>query len=142
MGLIQAAVGAVGGVLADQWKDFYTVPDGLPSTAALFAAVPQGTNAGRGSNTKGSSNIITNGSKIVVPEGYGLLLMQDGKIVGSSDLYNARVGKYGFLKISVPVWFYEENTNTINFYTMEFVEDPRTDFFKIEFDIDDGHSRG
>ena len=82
MGLIQAAVGAVGGMLADQWKDFYTVPGGLPPTAALFAAVPNGTNAGRGSNTKGSSNIITNGSKIVVPEGYGLLLFQDGKITG------------------------------------------------------------
>jgi len=82
MGLIQAVSGAVGGMLADQWKDFYTIPDGLPSTAALFAAVPHGTNAGRGSNTKGSSNIITNGSKIVVPEGYGLLLFQDGKITG------------------------------------------------------------
>src|SRR5687768_17955790 len=82
MGLIQAVAGAVGGMLADQWKDFYTVPDGLSSTAALFAAVPRGTNAGRGSNTKGSSNIITNGSKIVVPEGYGLLLFQDGAITG------------------------------------------------------------
>ena len=81
MGLVQAVVGAVGGMLADQWKDFFTVPDGLPPTAALFAAVPHGTNAGRGSNTKGSANII-NGSKIVVPEGYGLLLFQDGKITG------------------------------------------------------------
>lgn len=82
MGLVRAVTGAVGGVLADQWKDFYTVPAGLPSTAALFAAVPQGTNAGRGSNTSASSNIITNGSKIVVPEGYGLLLFQEGKITG------------------------------------------------------------
>jgi len=82
MGLLQAVAGSIGGTLADQWKDFYTVPGGLPSTAALFAAVPQGTNAGRGSNTHGSSNIITNGSKIVVPEGYGLLLMQDGRITG------------------------------------------------------------
>ena len=82
MGLIQAAVGSIGGMLADQWKDFHTIPDGLPPTAALFAAVPRGTNAGRGSNTKGSSNIITNGSKIVVPEGYGLLLFQDGAITG------------------------------------------------------------
>lgn len=82
MGLIQAVAGSVGGALADQWKDFYTVPAGLPGTAALFAAVPQGTNAGRGSNTKGSSNIISNGSKIVVPEGYGLLLFQDGAITG------------------------------------------------------------
>ena len=82
MGLIQAAVGSIGGTLADQWKDFYTVPDGLPATAALFAAVPRGTNAGRGSNTRGSTNIISNGSKIVVPEGYGLLLFQDGRLTG------------------------------------------------------------
>lgn len=82
MGLVQAVAGAVSGMLADQWKDFFTVPAGLPATAALFAAVPQGTNAGRGANTKGSSNIISNGSKIIVPEGYGLLLMQDGAITG------------------------------------------------------------
>ncbi len=80
MGLIQAVKGAVGGMLGDQWKDFLTIPDGLPPTAALFAAVPRGSNAGRGSNVHGSSNIISQGSKIVVPEGYGLLLMQDGKI--------------------------------------------------------------
>jgi membrane protease subunit (stomatin/prohibitin family) len=90
MGLVQAVVGSVGGMLADQWKDFYTVPAGLPATAALFAAVPQGTNAGRGSNTSGSTNIISNGSKIVVPEGYGLLLMQDGKITG----FAAEAGGY------------------------------------------------
>ena len=90
MGLIQAAVGSIGGALADQWKDFYTVPAGLPATAALFAAVPQGTNAGRGSNTKASSNIITNGSKIIVPEGYGLLLFQDGAITG----FAAEAGAY------------------------------------------------
>lgn len=82
MGLIRAATGAIGGMLADQWKDFHTIPDSLPPTAALFAAVPRGTNAGRGSNTKGSSNVISNGSKIIVPEGYGLLLMQDGAITG------------------------------------------------------------
>ena len=90
MGLIQAAAGAIGGMLADQWKDFYTIPAGLPSTAAVFAAVPQGTNAGRGSNTKGSSNIITNGTKIVVPEGYGLLLLQDGRITA----FAAEAGGY------------------------------------------------
>lgn len=90
MGLIQATVGSIGGMLADQWKDFYTVPEGLPATAALFAAVPRGTNAGRGSNTKASSNIITNGSKIVVPEGYGLLLFQDGAITG----FAAEAGGY------------------------------------------------
>jgi len=82
MGLIRAAVGALGGTLADQWKDFYTVPDGLPPTAALFAAVPRGENAGRGSNTRGSDGVISNGSRILVPEGYGLVLMEQGAITG------------------------------------------------------------
>ena len=97
MGLVQAVAGAVGGVLADQWKDFYTVPDGLPPTAALFAAVPRGTNAGRGSNTSGSSNIISNGSKIVVPEGYGLLLFQDGAISG----FAAEPGGYEWRSVDI-----------------------------------------
>jgi membrane protease subunit (stomatin/prohibitin family) len=82
MGLIQAAKGALGGTLADQWKDFLTVPEGLAPTAALFAAVPRGQNAGRGSNTKGSDGVITNGSRIVVPEGYGLVLLEEGAITG------------------------------------------------------------
>ena len=49
MGLLQAVKGAVGGTLGDQWKDFYTVPDGLPATAALFAAVPRGSRTARAS---------------------------------------------------------------------------------------------
>ena len=53
MGLIQAAVGAIGGTLADQWVDFYGVPDGIGSTVAVFPAVAKGQNAGRGSNTQG-----------------------------------------------------------------------------------------
>lgn len=80
MGLIRAWSGALGGTLADQWKDFFTVPPGLPQTAALFPAVLQGTNAGRGSDTRASDAIITNGSRIIVPEGYGLLTFQDGAL--------------------------------------------------------------
>jgi membrane protease subunit (stomatin/prohibitin family) len=90
MGLIQAAVGAIGGTLADQWKDFYTVPDGLAPTAAVFAAVQQGQNAGRGSNTRGSDGVITNGSRIIVPEGYGLVLLEQGAITG----FVAEAGAY------------------------------------------------
>jgi membrane protease subunit (stomatin/prohibitin family) len=90
MGLIKAFAGSVGGTLADQWKDFYTVPSTLAPTAALFAAVPRGTNEGRGSNSKASDGVITNGSKIVVPEGYGLVLMQDGAITG----FSAEAGGY------------------------------------------------
>ncbi len=82
MGFIKAFAGAIGGTFADQWKDFFVPPAGLAPTAALFPAVAQGQNAGRGSNTKGSENIITNGSRIVVPEGYGLLTFQDGQLTG------------------------------------------------------------
>lgn len=82
MGLIRAAIGAVGGTFADQWKDFYTISSQLAPTAAISAAVKQGTDSGRGSNTMGSENVISNGSKIIVPEGYGLVLVQDGAFTG------------------------------------------------------------
>ncbi len=82
MGFIKAFSGALGGAFADQWKDFYVPRQDVPGTAAIFEAVMQGTDAGRGSNTKGSENVITNGSKIVVPEGTGLITMQDGAITG------------------------------------------------------------
>ena len=82
MGFIKAFAGSVGGTLADQWLDFFGPMDGVPATAAVYPAVKKGTNAGRGSNTKGSENIITNGSKIVVPEGTALITMQNGAITG------------------------------------------------------------
>lgn len=80
MGFIQAFAGAVGGSLADQWKDYLVPPMNLPPSAALFPAVPQGRDAGRGSNTRGSENIITNGSRVVVPEGYGILTFENGQL--------------------------------------------------------------
>lgn len=82
MGFIKAFTGALGGTFADHWKDYYVPESNIPATAAICQAVPNGTNAGRGSNTKGSENIITNGSKIVVPEGMALITMQDGAITG------------------------------------------------------------
>ena len=82
MGFIKAFTGALSGTFADQWKDFYTPRSGISATAAVFQAVPNGTNNGRGENTKGNENIISNGSKIVVPEGTALITLQDGQITG------------------------------------------------------------
>ena len=82
MGFIRAFAGAIGGTFADQWKDFLLPRPDVTATAAIFEAVQQGTNAGRGANTRGSENIITNGSKIVVPEGTALITFQDGAITG------------------------------------------------------------
>lgn len=85
MGFIKAFAGAIGGMFADQWIDFLAPPEGLAPTAAIFPAIPKGKNAGRGSNTKGSENIITNGSQIIVPEGYALLTFQSGELTGFID---------------------------------------------------------
>lgn len=82
MSLIRASFDAVSGVVGDQWRDFYTIPDRLAPTAALFAAVPRGIAAGRGSNTAASPGVISNGTRIVVPEGYGLILMEEGGVTG------------------------------------------------------------
>jgi membrane protease subunit (stomatin/prohibitin family) len=84
MGFIQILVGGAVDSLkssfADQWLDFLVPPSGISDTAVVFPAVTQATNAGRGQNTRASQNIISNGSVIVVPEGYGLLTFQDGAI--------------------------------------------------------------
>ncbi len=82
MGLLRAAAGAVGGILGDQWKDFFTVSPDIDPTVAISAAYKQGSNSGRGSNIAGSENLITNQSKFIVPEGYGLVLVQDGQYTG------------------------------------------------------------
>lgn len=82
MGLLSAASNAVGGMFGDQWKDWYTVPQGLHPTSAMFAAVQQSSNTGRGVNVMGSEGVISNGSRILVPEGYALVLMEDGGITG------------------------------------------------------------
>ena len=82
MGFIKAFAGALSGTFADQWKDYYTPAAGVPATAALFKAIPQSQNNGRGENYKGNNNIISNGSKILVPEGTALITLENGAITG------------------------------------------------------------
>ena len=82
MGFIKAFAGAIGGTFADQWKDYLIPMPGVSATAGIYPAVLQETNAGRGSNTKSSNAIISNGSKIIVPEGMALITMQEGAVTG------------------------------------------------------------
>ena len=82
MGFIKAFAGAISGTFADQWKDFYVPSSNITETSAVYPAVLKSTNNGRGENYKGNANIITNGSKIVVPENTALITMQDGAITG------------------------------------------------------------
>jgi len=81
-GFIQAFRGALGGTFADQWKDYLMPRADVTATTGLFPAVPRSQNAGRGQNVSGSENIITNGSRIVVPEGVALITMDQGAVTG------------------------------------------------------------
>ena len=78
MGLIKAAVGAAGGVLADQWKEFFLC-EALP--ANVLAVKGQKKTTRRSSNTHGDENIITTGSRIAVADGQCMLIVEQGKVV-------------------------------------------------------------
>ncbi len=78
MGLIKAALGSVGGTLADQWKEYFCC-DSIPND--VLALKGQKKTSKRSSNTKGSDNIITNGSGIVVSDGQCMIIVDKGRIV-------------------------------------------------------------
>ena len=54
MGLIKAALGAIGGTLADQWKEYFYC-DSMSSD--VLVAKGQKRTSSRSSNTKGEDNI-------------------------------------------------------------------------------------
>lgn len=78
MGLIKAGVGAVGGVLADQWKEYFYC-DALENSVLVKKG--QKRISGRSSNTKGEDNIISNGSVIAVADGQCMIIVEQGKVV-------------------------------------------------------------
>ena len=80
MGLIKAAVGAVGGVLADQWKEFFYC-DSLNENILMAKGRKQTSRHGRSGNTDGEDNIISNGSRIAVNNGQCMLIVESGKVV-------------------------------------------------------------
>ena len=68
MGLIKAGMGAVGGVLGDQWKEFIYC-DSLAEDVLVTKGQKRLSSEGRSSNTSGEANVISNGSVIAVNEG-------------------------------------------------------------------------
>lgn len=78
MGLIKAALGSVGGTLADQWKEFIYC-DALANDVLVKRGHKKV--SGRSSNTKGNDNVITNGSGIAVADGQCMIIVENGKIV-------------------------------------------------------------
>ena len=77
MGLIKAAMGAAGGVLADQWREYFYC-ESIPET--ILVTKGEKRVGGRSSNTKGSDNIISNGSIIAIADGQCMIIVEQGKV--------------------------------------------------------------
>ena len=98
MGLIKAALGSVGGVLADQWKEYFYC-EAIP--ANVLATKGQKRVSGRSSNTKGEDNIISNGSVIAIADGQCMCIVEQGKVVD----FCAEPGEYTYDMSSEPSIF-------------------------------------
>ncbi|MCQ2486081.1 MAG: SPFH domain-containing protein [Clostridia bacterium] len=98
MGLIKAGLGAAGGVLADQWKEFFYC-DSLGMDTLVVKGQKRITS--RSSNTKGNDNIISNGSGIAVADGQCMIIVEQGKIV---DIC-AETGEYTYNSSTEPSIF-------------------------------------
>ena len=98
MGLIKAGIGALGGTLADQWKEFFYC-DSLD--ADILAVKGQKRISGRSSNTKGNDNIISNGSGIAVADGQCMMIVEQGRVLEVC----AEPGEYTFDNSTEPSIF-------------------------------------
>lgn len=78
MGLIKAGIGALGGNLADQWREYFYC-ESLGKDVMMVKG--QKRTSRRSSNTKGSDNLISNGSIVAVADGQCMLIVEQGKVV-------------------------------------------------------------
>ena len=78
MGLIKAGIGALGGTLADQWKEFFYC-EALDKEVLVTKGKKRISD--RSSNTKGNDNVISNGSGIAVADGQCMIIVEQGKVV-------------------------------------------------------------
>ena len=98
MGLMKALVGSAGGVLADQWKEYFYC-EAIPET--VLAVKGQKRVSGRSANTKGSDNIISNGSVVAVADGQAMMIVDQGKVVE----FTAEPGEFTYDASSEPSIF-------------------------------------
>lgn len=78
MGLLKAGIGAFGGTMANQWKEFFYC-DAMDKDVLVQRGHKRTT--GRSSNTKGDDNVISNGSGIAVADGQCMLIVEQGRVV-------------------------------------------------------------
>ncbi len=100
MGLLSAASGAISGVLADQWREYFYCEAMGPDV--LVSKGQKRVNEKRSSNTKASDNIISNGSIVAVNDGQFMMIVEQGKVVD----FTAESGEYLYDKSTEPSLFY------------------------------------
>ena len=105
MGLLKAGAGALGGVLADSWRDYFYC-DALEADVLVAKGQKRTSSKGRSSNTKGEGNIISDGSIIAVNEGQYMIIVQQGAIVDAVG----EAGEYVFDKSTEPSLFFGDAT--------------------------------
>ena len=99
MGLIKAITGAAGGVLADQWREYFYC-DALPENVLVKKGVKR--TSDRSTNVRGEDNIISNGSIIAVNEGQCMMIVEQGAIVE----FSAEAGEFVWDSSTEPTMFY------------------------------------
>ncbi|MBP5754921.1 MAG: SPFH domain-containing protein [Clostridia bacterium] len=99
MGLIKAVLGAAGGFLADQWREYFYC-EALDANTLVTKGVHR--TGKRSSNTKGSDTVISNGSIVAVNEGQCMIIVDQGKITE----FCAEAGEFLYDSSSEPSLFY------------------------------------
>ena len=99
MGLLQAGIGALSGVLADQWREYFYC-DSMPENVLMTKGVKR--TGSRNANTRSEDNIITNGSIIAVNEGQCMMIVEQGAIVE----FSAQAGEFVWDNSTEPSIFY------------------------------------
>lgn len=106
MGLLKAGVGALEGVLADQWREYF-YSDSIPNDVLIVKGKKR--NSKRGFNRKGSDNIISNGSIIAVNKGQCMIIVDQGRIVE----FCAEPGEYVYDFSTEPSIFYGDLNESV-----------------------------
>lgn len=100
MGLIKAITSAAGGVMADQWREYFYC-DSLEADILVVKGKKR-TNGRSGGNNKGEDNIISNGSIVAVNEGQCMIIVDQGKVVE----FCAEAGEFTYDASTEPSLFY------------------------------------
>ena len=117
MGIIKAAVGAIGGALADSWLEVIESAS-MGDNTVFTRGVKVRKGDSRNQNTKGTSDTVSNGSIIHVYDNQFMMLVDGGKVVD----YTAEPG-----------YFKVDNSSTPSLFNGQFGDSLKETFSRIKY---------